>query len=212
MTTHALYRFYDSTGGLLYIGITSDPGARFGQHRGDKPWWTEVANIGIEQFSDRASVLTAERAAIVAERPRYNIIHNRPSSLGTARIVPEVERESPIQIGDWVALALHNGECPVGEVAALDSIWISIRLKNFAFGVIDPHIRVVRWADIDRLEAAYPEDAEPSEHGGRAMQDRHLGHLQTAWNQLHNGETRCSPLDDLLGEARQQDRGLRYDD
>lgn len=75
--THALYRFYDATGALLYVGITADPGARWRKHAHDKPWWHQVAHITLEAHPDRAAVLTAERAAIRRERPLHNIVHNR---------------------------------------------------------------------------------------------------------------------------------------
>lgn len=76
-TPHALYRFYDAARNLLYVGITLDPGSRWKQHAHDKPWWHEVTSTTIETYPDRASVLEAERAAIIAERPRYNVVHNR---------------------------------------------------------------------------------------------------------------------------------------
>lgn len=77
MADHALYRFYDRTSQLLYIGITRDPSSRWSQHRGDKPWWLEVRRIEIESLPDRATALKAERLAIQSEMPRYNVVHNR---------------------------------------------------------------------------------------------------------------------------------------
>ena len=74
---HALYRFFADDGTLLYVGITLDPGRRWKEHAGDKPWWHEVASTTIERFPGRASVEAAERAAIITERPRYNVTHNR---------------------------------------------------------------------------------------------------------------------------------------
>jgi predicted GIY-YIG superfamily endonuclease len=73
---HALYRFFDQSGELLYVGITMDLPARMGNHRRDKPWWTDAAWIGIEHFDNRAAALEAERMAIKAETPRYNVVHN----------------------------------------------------------------------------------------------------------------------------------------
>lgn len=78
-TTHALYRFYDAGGDLLYVGITNNPGRRWGRHADDKPWWTEVDRIEIERYPDRPSVLLAEKAAIKAELPRYNVVHLPPA-------------------------------------------------------------------------------------------------------------------------------------
>jgi predicted GIY-YIG superfamily endonuclease len=92
--THALYRFYDATGALLYIGITADPGSRWRKHAQDKPWWHEVANIVVERHLTRTEVLEAERLAILAEHPRYNIVHNRGSATAP-RPTPQMDRLAP---------------------------------------------------------------------------------------------------------------------
>lgn len=76
--THALYRFHATDGTLLYVGITADPGTRWRAHAHDKPWWQHVTNITVELHPTREAVLEAERAAIIAEKPRHNVIHNRP--------------------------------------------------------------------------------------------------------------------------------------
>jgi hypothetical protein len=47
-TTHALYRFFDEHGALLYVGITNNPGRRWSQHETDKPWWHEVHHVELE--------------------------------------------------------------------------------------------------------------------------------------------------------------------
>lgn len=72
---NALYRHYDATGRLLYVGITNNPGSRWKGHR-DKPWWLYVDTTRIERFGSRAEVEAAEAAAIKAERPWWNITHN----------------------------------------------------------------------------------------------------------------------------------------
>lgn len=77
MTAHVLYRFHDAADRLLYIGITADPPARFRSHGATKRWWAEVAHVRLEHHTDRHALADAERAAILAERPRYNITHNR---------------------------------------------------------------------------------------------------------------------------------------
>jgi predicted GIY-YIG superfamily endonuclease len=92
MADHALYRFFGQGGQLLYIGITRDPSSRWGQHRGDKPWWFEVQRIEIESLPDRASALKAERLAIQSEKPRYNVVHNRRTSAA-----PRIEVHQPLE-------------------------------------------------------------------------------------------------------------------
>lgn len=74
--THALYRFYSATDDLLYVGVTLDPGSRWNSHRKEKPWWHEVSRVTVEAHPSRQAVLEAERQAILAEKPRYNVVHN----------------------------------------------------------------------------------------------------------------------------------------
>lgn len=72
-----LYRFFNANGDLLYIGVTANAHRRITDHRDEKEWWTEIQTITLEHFPDRDSVLKAERAAIKAELPLYNVVHNR---------------------------------------------------------------------------------------------------------------------------------------
>lgn len=85
---HALYRFYDADGVLLYIGITASVPTRLTRHRDNKPWWTHVTRIDIEHHPDRDTVLAAEKAAIKAERPRWNVVHNRDDIRPAVTIQP----------------------------------------------------------------------------------------------------------------------------
>ena len=71
-----VYRFFDAADRLLYIGITSSASARLAQHAGDKDWFPEVARASFEHFGSRSDALAAEKAAIVAERPAYNLRHS----------------------------------------------------------------------------------------------------------------------------------------
>jgi predicted GIY-YIG superfamily endonuclease len=73
---HCLYRFHGPGHDLLYIGITMNPPERFRDHRDSKWWWIDIRMITIEHFDSRADLLAAERRAIYAEKPFYNITHN----------------------------------------------------------------------------------------------------------------------------------------
>lgn len=77
MKRPTLYRFYSEDDTVLYIGRTIDPVARFRQHRQDKPWWDEVVRIDIDRYETDEDLAVAERDAIKAERPRYNVVFNR---------------------------------------------------------------------------------------------------------------------------------------
>lgn len=73
---HVLYRFFDRTDVLLYVGISVDLQFRMKSHGTDKSWWPEVASMTVERFPDRKSALRAEEAAIKAEHPLHNDQHN----------------------------------------------------------------------------------------------------------------------------------------
>lgn len=86
MTT--LYRLFDDNLRLLYVGIAGNPGRRFEQHAGDKPWWGDVAHVRTIHFADRQAALAAERQAIQEENPLHNIAHSRKS-----KTVPRAQRD-----------------------------------------------------------------------------------------------------------------------
>ena len=72
-----LYRFYDGSGTLLYVGISLHAAQRASEHRKDKAWWPDVASMTIQHLPTRAAALEAERVAIINERPLHNVVHNR---------------------------------------------------------------------------------------------------------------------------------------
>ncbi len=71
--THILYRCYDRTLTLLYVGMTNDPESRFIAHRNTQPWWHQVDHIRIQKLKSREALARAEAAAIQMEQPLYNI-------------------------------------------------------------------------------------------------------------------------------------------
>lgn len=72
----ALYRLRNKGGDLLYVGITGSPFRRWAEHEADKEWWAEVSQFDIDWFDNRPMALDAEKVAIRAEKPRYNVVHN----------------------------------------------------------------------------------------------------------------------------------------
>ncbi|MFE9736135.1 GIY-YIG nuclease family protein [Streptomyces sp. NPDC005863] len=69
----AIYRLYDATDDLLYVGISINPDARFRAHRIDKPWWLDVEAVQIDWLDSRLAAEQAETEAISTESPRYNL-------------------------------------------------------------------------------------------------------------------------------------------
>ena len=70
---HAVYRMFDHAGRLMYIGMSGRAGRRFDQHA-EKRWFPLVSTITLEWHATHASAVLAEKRAIAAERPRYNIV------------------------------------------------------------------------------------------------------------------------------------------
>lgn len=68
---HAVYRMFGHSGDLLYIGITGRS-RRFGEHS-DKSWFPLVATITLEWHPAQEAAYWAERRAIFAEKPLYNV-------------------------------------------------------------------------------------------------------------------------------------------
>ena len=72
MQATALYRHFNATGQLLYIGISSRPATRTAEHYLRSSWFIEVARIDIEWFGSRLDAEQAEWAAIRHEKPLHN--------------------------------------------------------------------------------------------------------------------------------------------
>lgn len=74
-----LYRLYDDTGRLIYIGSTSQMPDRMSGHRHLVWWLPLVAKMRVELHPTIAAARQAEREAIIAEKPAYNIKHTGTS-------------------------------------------------------------------------------------------------------------------------------------
>lgn len=79
---HHVYRMYDSTGRLLYIGQSVSLAERLGGHRSGSEWWPDVRTIKVEPHADSLAARSAEARAIATERPAYNVsgLVSRPVS------------------------------------------------------------------------------------------------------------------------------------
>ena len=74
-----LYRMFDGSGQLLYVGVTATVrgATRFGEHAKGKWWWPDVKALTVEHYMTREAAESAERRAIQSEAPLHNIVHNR---------------------------------------------------------------------------------------------------------------------------------------
>jgi predicted GIY-YIG superfamily endonuclease len=68
-----VYRLFDASGRLLYVGYTNDPIARLKSHSCMSPWWPAVANVQLTHFRTYREGIVAERSAIETEDPIHNV-------------------------------------------------------------------------------------------------------------------------------------------
>jgi predicted DNA-binding transcriptional regulator AlpA len=68
-----LYRHFDASGALLYVGISLSAIQRLGDHAKAAHWFWSIVRVEITAYPDRETALKAERIAIRNEKPLYNI-------------------------------------------------------------------------------------------------------------------------------------------
>lgn len=104
----ALYRMYDATGRLLYVGQTGNIMRRLSDHE-QKRWFAMVAEIRLTWFPTEADALVAERRAIQSELPRVNKMHNRPAREPKQQPkLASVSSGSAVTLAEAAALGITN--------------------------------------------------------------------------------------------------------
>lgn len=71
-----LYRHFDKSGRLLYVGISYTAISRLVGHRSNAHWFDEIVRIEIERFQTREAAAKAELEAIKNEKPLHNLWTN----------------------------------------------------------------------------------------------------------------------------------------
>lgn len=89
-----VYRFFDSTGSLLYVGVTDMPVVRIAAHRIKALWWNRVDpnRTTLTEYDDRRTAELAELDAIKTENPEFNLTGKASYRPGRRRMTlpPEV--------------------------------------------------------------------------------------------------------------------------
>ena len=70
--TACVYRAYDESGAILYVGSSKDLEKRLGQHRRSSQWWPLAARIERDEFATIAEARAAEDEAIAVLDPPHN--------------------------------------------------------------------------------------------------------------------------------------------
>lgn len=75
-TLYALYRYFDATGRLLYIGISGDLAVRDTSHISRSRWMELTASSTVERYGTFEAVKRAEQEAVESECPLFNVQYN----------------------------------------------------------------------------------------------------------------------------------------
>ena len=68
-----LYRHFDGSGRLLYVGISLSAINRLAQHRAHSEWFGKIRKVTIKAFPNREAARIAESYAIKTENPIFNL-------------------------------------------------------------------------------------------------------------------------------------------
>lgn len=70
---HFVYRVFDATDRLLYVGCSVDVDTRMAGHESASPWFPFHSRVERVAYPSRAQAEDAESVAIATEHPRWNI-------------------------------------------------------------------------------------------------------------------------------------------
>lgn len=100
----AVYRHFDKDGGLLYVGMSTNPIARTEAHLSSAPWRLHIANIAFEWHSNVGFARAAEARAIATEKPLHNI-QPRAKETGAAAFLASVDVDD---LAARIGVGLHS--------------------------------------------------------------------------------------------------------
>lgn len=101
--SHYLYRHFNKSGKLLYVGISICALERLRQHRDDSTWFDDIATVEIERFATAKEAIAAEIVAIQKEKPLHNRAHSPKQRTEVAELVPPQETHDgrrSVKVGD----------------------------------------------------------------------------------------------------------------
>lgn len=118
VTPTALYRLYDASNALLYIGISTNPKSRFTQHSFSKPWWSSVTRTRVSWLEvTRQEALAIEAAAIRDEGPVHNGKHNSriaPFSPDSWPVIDAPVRQKASTLANLIRAEIDSGRWQPG--------------------------------------------------------------------------------------------------
>lgn len=103
----SLYRYYDESDLLIYVGITSRGMQRNREHNSTKTWWRFVVRQEVEHFDTRAEALRREAELVSSFAPPFNKQHNpNHEQARTTYLLFAAARSQP---SEWSDEVRHSG-------------------------------------------------------------------------------------------------------
>ena len=118
----AVYRFFDTGGRLLYVGIAYDPAERWKDHAAKTRWWKDAVDNTIEWYDTRAEAERAEKVALRYEKPIYNKAgsltpYQGPTTRRGMKTPRKVRLEDDVW-ADYEKLCAEKGLSPEEDITA----------------------------------------------------------------------------------------------
>lgn len=128
MTKTYLYRLYNSSDELLYVGITKDLFSRLSAHRDSKSWWSEVDYYSVKEFRTREEAEALEASLIATAEPEYNQIPGIKPKDSELPSEPRTrpKRNIPLPPEEVEYLSSLNGDEAYARASELHSVGWSI--------------------------------------------------------------------------------------
>jgi hypothetical protein len=95
-----LYRHFNSSGVLLYVGVSEKALARLQEHSRKSEWYQDITTITLQHFPTRREAETAELEAIKTENPLYNKHFIRGNRRGAILKDRQFLSSSPVNVPD----------------------------------------------------------------------------------------------------------------
>ena len=137
MTKTYLYRLYNSSDELLYVGITRDLFSRLSTHRVVQSWWSSVDYYSVKEFKNREEAASMESFLIATAQPEHNKIPGvkpkTPETLSEPRTRPK--RHIPLPPEEVEHLGSLNGDEAYARAAELHKAGWSLNHINSAIRV-----------------------------------------------------------------------------
>lgn len=148
----ALYRHFDADGRLLYVGISLSPTYRLRQHHDCSAWFQSIANVTVEWFPDRSAAMAAERQAIKAESPEFNVVHKFTAKDALREKAEESCAELTRKVTRFSA-SYRAAQAAVVVGIPSSHMKLALAAGDLPYYTTPRHVAITGWALIGYLEA-----------------------------------------------------------